>query len=334
MRNIHWFVGLDMAAETFAAAIGTMPWRLLVKGTAFTNSPDGFQRLLEWLQEHGCQPDQTILCMEATGVYGEGLAYFLVAQGYRVAVEPPLKVKRAFLPGGRKTDAVDSQQIAEYAYRYLDELVFWQPPSELVEQLQALLAAREQLVKQSTAHQNALRALVRKPVRTLFAEQIYQQMIAETKSRIQALEREMQRLIDQHPPSRHLLALLVTIPGVRLLLAAHILVLTRCGSRPFVSGKFAAHLGLVPLEHQSGSSVYGRATSRHYGPDQPRKLLHLAARSVSTHNERFRAYYQRKLGEGKPKKLVINNVANKLVRIIGAVLESQTPYQPTFGIAS
>ncbi len=334
MRNIRWFVGLDMAADTFDAAIGTMPWRLLVKGTPFANATDGFEQLREWLREHGCERDQTVLCMEATGVYGEGLAYFLVAQGYRVAVEPPLKVKRAFHPSGRKTDAVDSQQIAEYACRYLDELVFWQPPSELVEQLQALLATREQLVKQSTAHQNALRALGRKPVRTLFAEQIFQQMIAETKSRIKALEHEMQRLIDQHPPSRHLLALLVTIPGIRLLLAAHILVLTHCGTRPFVSSQVAAHLGLVPLEHQSGSSVYARATSRHYGPHQPRKLLHLAARSVSTHNERFRSYYQRKVGEGKPKKLVINNVANKLVRIIGAVLESRTPYQSNFRIAS
>ncbi len=332
MKNIRWFVGLDIAAETFTAAIGTLPWRLLVKGTAFTNSPDGFQQLLEWLHAHGCERDQTILCMEATGVYGEALAYFLVAHGYRVAMEPPLKVKRAFHPYGRKTDAVDSEQITEYACRFSDELNFWQPPSELVEQLQVLLATREQLVKQSTAHQNALRALGRKPIRTFFAEQIYQQMIVETKSRIKAIEHEMQRLMDEHPTARRWLILLIAIPGVKLLLAANILVLTHCGMRPLSSSQMAAHLGIVPYEHESGTSVYTRPTSRHFGPSQPRKLLHLAARSVSTHNERFRTYYQRKLAEGKVKKLVINNVANKLVRIICAVLESQTAYDPNYGI--
>ena len=40
--------------------------------------------------------------MEATGVYNEVLAHFLVANGYPVAVEPPLKVKRAFKPVGHR----------------------------------------------------------------------------------------------------------------------------------------------------------------------------------------------------------------------------------------
>lgn len=328
MSTSRYFVGLDIAAETFMAAIGTTPWKLLVKAKQFANAPDGFQQFDAWLREQNCPPEQTVVCMEATGVYGEALAYYLVAHPYAVAIEPPLKVKRAFKPHGPKTDAVDSEQIAEYACRYSDELMLWQPPSELVEQLQVLLTTREQLVQQSTAHQNALRALRRKAVRIAFAEQVYEQMLAETKTRIKALEKEIQRLIDQHPTAQHLLTWLVTIPGVGLLLAAHVLVLTQCGTRPFPSPKLAAHLGIAPLAHESGTSVYAHPTSRHYGPSQPRKLLHLAARSVSTHNPYFRAYYERKVAEGKPKKLVLNNVANKLVRTICAILETQVAYDP------
>ena len=331
MSTIRYFVGLDIAAETFTAAIGTTPWKLLVRSQQFPNSADGFQQLTQWLREHDCTLEQTVLCMEATGVYGEALAYYLVAHQYPVAIEPPLKVKRAFKPHGPKTDAVDSEQIAEYACRYHDELVLWQPPSELVEQLQVLLATREQLVQQSTAHQNALRALRRKAVRIAFAEQVYKQMITETKSRVKALEKEIKRLIDQHPTAHRLFIWLVTIPGVGLLLAAHVLVLTQCATRPFPSTKLAAHLGIAPLAHESGTSVYARPTSRHYGPPLPRKLLHLAARSVTTHNEHFRTYYERKVAEGKAKKLVLNNVANKLVRIICAILKSQTEYDPNYG---
>jgi len=328
MSAIRFFVGLDIAAETFAAAIGTTPWKLLVPGTEFSNTPDGFNAFLNWLRQSQCATEESVVCMEATGVYGEALAYFLVAQDYRVAMEPPLKVKRAFHPSGPKTDAVDSQQIAEYACRYHDELVFWQPPSELIQQLHVLLSTREQLVEHSVAQQNALKALRRKPVRTPFAEQVHEQMIAAIKSQVKAVEQEIRRLIDQHPTSRRLLSLLLTIPGVGLLLAAQILVLTHCALRPFTATQLASHLGIAPYPHQSGTSVYARPTSRHYGPSQPRKLLHLAARSVSTHNEHFRDYYQRKVAEGKAKKLVLNNVANKLLKVICAVMETQTAYDP------
>jgi transposase len=331
MSTIRYFVGLDLAAETFMAALGTAPWKLLVKAKQFANTQDGFQEFDGWLHEQNCSLEQTVICMEATGVYGEALAYYLVTHQYAVAIEPPLKVKRAFKPQGPKTDAVDSEQIAEYACRYSDELMLWQPPSELVEQLQVLLSTREQLVQQSTAHQNALRALRRKAVRIAFAEQVYEQMLVEIKTRIKALEKEIQRLIDQHPTASRLLGLLVTIPGVALLLAAHILVLTECATRPLTAPKLAAHLGIAPYEHQSGTSVYARPTSRHYGPPQPRKLLHLAARSVCTHNPHFRVYYERKVAEGKVKKLVLNNVANKLVRIICAILDNRTKYDANHG---
>jgi transposase len=246
MSAMRYFVGLDMAAETFMAAMGTAPWKLRVKATLFANSPEGFQALCQWLREHDCTPEQTVLCMEATGVYGEARAYYLVAQKYPLAIEPPLKVKRAFKPSGPKTDAVDSEQITEYACRYSDELMLWQPPTELVAHLQVLLATREQLVQQATAYQNALHALQRKPIRITFAEQVYAQLLAETKIRIKSLEQEIRRLIDQQPTAHRWLTLLLTIPGVGLLLAAQVLVLTQCATRPFPSSKLAAHLGIAP----------------------------------------------------------------------------------------
>jgi transposase len=266
--------------------------------------------------------------MEATGVYGEALAYFLVARGYAVAVEPPLKVKRAFAPHGHKTDAVDSQQIAEYACRFSDELKLWQPRSEILEQIKVLLTTREQITVQRTGHQNALHALKRKPVRTPIAEQIHEQVLTQLQAHLKAIDAEILRLIKQEPPFQKLLGLLLTIPGVGVQLAAHLLVLIYTNAPPLEAKRLAAFLGICPYERQSGTSVYATPTSRHYGPSAPRKLLHLAARSVSTHKKPFREYYQRKLAEGKPKKLALNNVANKLLKIICAVVASQTPYDP------
>jgi transposase len=328
MSRNHFFVGLDLASEHFHAAIGVAPWRLVVAAHAFPNTSEGFDTFLAWLHAHHCTPRNAVLCMEATGVYGEALAYFLAAKDFRVAVEPPLRVKRAFQPYGPKTDPVDSQQIAEYACRYADQLAYWQPRPDVLEQLHILLSTREQLVKQRTAHKNSLAALTRKPIRTPVAEGAHQHLVATLATQIKAVEQEIQRLFKQEPPFDARLGLLLTIPGVGVLLAAHFLVVTQCGAAPRSANQLAAHTGIAPLLHQSGKSVRGRTTSRHFGPAAMRKLLHLAARSVCTHNAQFRTYYERKVREGKPKRLVLNNVANKLLKVMCAVLEAQTPYDP------
>ena len=65
---------------------------------------------------------------------------------------------------------------------------------------------------------------------------------------------------------------------------------------------------------------------RHYGPKASRKLLRLAAQSVATHDASFRRYYLRKLEEGKAKALVLNNIANKLLKVACAIVRDNTRY--------
>ena len=326
----RYFVGLDSSADHFHAALGSGPWRLLVHGTEFATTSEGFPQFRRWLEHHTAFSAETSVCRAAPGVYGEALASFLVAPGDGLAVEPPRKVQRAFDLGGSKMDPRDSEHLAEYACREVDELQLGPPPLEVVEQLQVLLTTREQLVQQSTAQPNAWKALQRKAVRTPFAEQVHQRLITELKSQIHALEREIRRLRDQHPPFQHLLSLLLTMPGVGLLLAAQLLVLTPGATEPWRAAELASPFGLAPRERRRGRSVSAPATSRHYGPAVPRNLLHLAARSVSPPDPHFRTYDQRQVAEGNPKPLVLTHLANKLLKVICAVLESPRPYDPEY----
>jgi transposase len=148
MTEIKYCVGVDIASSTFTAAVGEMPWKIFLKPQTFENTEDGYQTLIEWFMQHHLSAAETVVGMEATSVYSEGLAYFLYAKGYCVAVQSPLEVKRTFKPYGPKSDAVDSLQIAEYACRHTDKLSFWKPRSAILEQVKALLAVREQFVSQ------------------------------------------------------------------------------------------------------------------------------------------------------------------------------------------
>lgn len=318
-----YFVGVDIASSSFMVSVGTQPWKLLLKPQEFENTEDGYQALLDYFSNHQMSVSQTIICMEATGVYSEGLAYFLFAKGYQVAVQPPLEVKRAFKPNTPKTDALDSIQIAEYACRFADKLTLWKPRAEILEQVKVLLATREQFVAQNTAHKNALQAIQRKAVKTPFAEQAHQDIIQQFKKQIHAIDQEIRRLIESDPSFKQTLLLLLSVPGVGLTLAAHMLLFT---SVSIDHKHMASFLGIAPQEYSSGSSVFKTPSSRHFGPPAARKLLYLAACSLRTHQQQFKTYFLRKTAQGKSPRLVLNNIANKLIKIICAVLRSQKPF--------
>jgi transposase len=328
-KNIY-YVGIDIAAVNFVASIYQSPKQPVITKEGFENTFDGFNQFLSWLETQKVKPTNSVTCMEATGVYGEGLAHYLVTQGFKVSVEPPLKVKRAFDPVGHKTDPVDSRQIAEYAYRYSDELRFWQPKDEIIEKIRHLLTAREQFTKQSVALQNAMSAYKKHVVQVNLITNAHTHILKELKKQIAEIDKELEQLIRKNPGISNMKNQLMSLPGFGLLLSSTLIAMTSA-FREITSYKtLAAFIGICPYQHQSGSSVYRTPHIRHFGPAYARKLLMLAARSVVTHNADFKKYYLRKLAEGKAKKLVLNNVANKLIKIACAMIKSNLRYISTY----
>jgi len=56
----------------------------------------------------------------------------------------------------------------------------------------------------------------------------------------------------------------------------------------------------------------------------------MAALSSIQYNKDIKAYYERKVAEGKPKMLVINAVRNKLITRIFACLRDDRKYQENY----
>jgi transposase len=330
MSRPEYFIGIDVSADEFTVSVGRESWEEAERGESFENTAEGLEGFLVWLREKGYGAGRSVACMEATGVYGQGLAYFLAAHKYRVAVEPPLRVKRAFPTHGHKNDVTDSAHLAEYACRFFDELHMWEPEDKVLKQVRALLKTREQLTKSATMHQNALKALRREVVRTPMAERMYEGLIKELRGLIKEIDEEIRGLIEGHPFFRQRFRALLSVPGVGMQLASYVLVVTRGGKRETNARELASYLGICPYEHSSGTSVYRRPHSRRNGSGSIRKLLCLAAMSLRTHDSEFKEYFLRKTLRGKPGRLVINNISNKLLRIICAVLRSGKPYIPGY----
>lgn len=330
MQTTKYFVGFDISADDFSASCITSPDDLVFSTQKFSNDIDGSNEFVSLLSKNNIKPSEAIICMEATGVYSENISYFLASKGFNVCIEAPHKIKNKTKDSPRKNDFVDAEAIAEYAYRYSDKLSAWKPKDEILEQIQVLLSTREHLTVQMTANLNALKTLKHKYYQTPLANQIYEQTINKLKEHIKQIDQEIKNLIDKDDSFKDKISLAKSVPGVGLLLAANLLVLTR-GFTEHVNYKHtAAYSGICPYEQTSGTSLHKPPRSKKCGPAKLRKLLYLAALSVRTHNQSFKKYFLRKVAEGKNKRLVLNNIENKLLKIIFAVINSGVAYTENY----
>ena len=258
MKKAEFVVGVDVGSESISVAALKGPDRAGLVEISVSNDPEGFEELKTWLTKHRITSENAVFCLEATGVYGEALCYYLCSRGFAVAVEPPLKVKRAFQQSAHKNDTVDARQIAEYGHRFYDELSWWTPPTVVLEQVRILLTAREQFTSQKIANANALKSLERKTITTRIAIQAYEQAIARLAQNIKDIDQEIKRLVKQDDSFNKLISSITSTPGIGMLLAANLVVMTSGFTRTRNHKKIASYAGISPIEHTSGTSVYRR----------------------------------------------------------------------------
>ncbi len=324
MKRVDYYVGIDISADTFTVSFYQEDQEATPSRT-YPSSIEGFEESEKWFHTQGITLENSVFCMENTGVYHESLCYYFHRKGFQLSVEAPHKAKRTF-DSESKTDDIDAQQLAEYAYRFFDKLSWWQPQTEIVAQVETLLGLREQFSKQLTADKNTHKAYRRKVVKTPMALEMLEANTKALTRQIQQIDQELKRLLNYDDKIRSKVKLVKTIKGVGLLLMANLFVFTNGFQDPFNSKKMAARLGISPNSFQSETSVKKKDASRQQGNSRIRKLLYLAAMSLKTHSPKFNKYYQRKFDEGKPGKLILNNIENKLLHIIGAVLRDDKPF--------
>ncbi len=143
-------LGIDIAKLKFDVCLLNAEGKLRHK--VFPNTAAGFAQLAAWLTKH--RVERVHACMEATGTYGEALAYQLHAAGHLVSVINPAAVS-AF--AGRrlsrtKTDKIDAELIARFCAA--QQPLAWTPPAPEVRELQALVRRLAALTGMRVAEEN------------------------------------------------------------------------------------------------------------------------------------------------------------------------------------
>jgi transposase len=279
----------------------------------------------------------------------------LRTQGHEVRLIPPAYVK-PFVKR-HKNDAVDAEAICEAAQRPSMRFV---PVKSEEQQASALVfRTRDLLVRQRTQLINAIRGHLTEygwvapkgpsyvsmlgdlleeemasslPAAAVAMFRVMLDLLADLDERIADLDREIDRRAREDETARRLM----TIPGIGPISATALTALAPA-AETFAKGRdFAAWLGLTPLQRSTGGKQRFGATSK-MGERTLRRLLIIGASAVIKQASRRGApkgsWLEQMLAR-KPRMLVTVALANKMARIVWALLAKGGTYRAPAAITA
>jgi transposase len=310
MATMNTYDGIDVAQDTLVVAVHGVGGT-----TTFANNRQGRAALRKQLSNQ----DPTQIVVEGTGGLERALVEELSAAGLAVRTANPARVRRLAEGVGQlaKTDPIDAGVIAHFAA--IVELPKPVQRSANERALQDVVRRRAQVVAQRQA-ETCRRGRAPKVV-TASLKRMQRALHQE----IARLDREIAQLIAADPVLAAKAAILQSVPGVGLVIAAGLLGLLpelgRLGPK-----QLAALVGLAPFATQSGN----REGERHIrgGRGAVRTLLYLAGLTACQHNPVIAAFRARLDQKHKAKKQAIIAAARKLLTMLNAMLRDGTMWQP------
>lgn len=324
MKKYDDVIGIDVSKLTIDAHIHQ---RALHR--VFSNTPKGFKALLLWIDKH-LNIQCYFLCFENTGHYSTNLSVYLSENKIDYVEENPLAIKRSTGIVRGKTDKLDAAMIARYAWLHKEELVLSTSKEQDIQELGRLLSFREQLVRDRTGKISSLKeaqSLLSSPSTDSCCKIITKTIHYLTKQ-IEAIGKRIKTLMKGNESLKRNFELLNTLKGVGIILSCQLIYHTNNFKRFNSWRQFSSYCGVAPFEHSSGTSIRRKNRIHHIGDRKMKTLLTLASVSAIQCDKELKLYYNKKVSEGKPKLIALNNVRNKILSRAFAVVKRGTPYVP------
>jgi len=322
-------VGIDVSKDDFKVALCVLmsDFHSVVRGSrTFKNTHKGFEELQSWLKNKSDSALPLSFTMEATGVYYEGLAYYLHEQRYTVYVVLPNQAKKYGQSLGlkSKTDKIDAAVLAQMGLKH--NLRTWQPVSSHLLGLKQLVREREALVQNRVSAHNRLHAYTHqgKPnedsiVRT-------RQYIEFLKQQIKQIEKEINDFINRDKSLKSKIKYLTSIPGVGLLTAVIIVAETN-GFETFENIKQLTSYAGLDIRIQQSGKWKGHTKITKQGNSHIRKALYMAAVSKTTNCVFTKQFYER-LAKKKGKNMIaLIAVMRKLLGLMYSLWKNEQMYK-------
>ncbi len=308
------FIGIDVSSQTLEVASSDQArtWQV-------ANDVSGIERLVSQASTLAA----ALVVLEATGGYEFEAACALQAAGLAVAVVNPRTARDFARAMGAlaKTDALDARMLAAFArvlHQHPERERFVKPLADAeLQQLQALVLRRRQLVQMLTAERQRLR------LAHAAARPSIERVIEFLKQELGDSEAAVAAHVQRH--HAELAQALASVPGIGAASVAVLLAeLPELGKLD--RRRIAALVGVAPLNRDSGQmrgqrSIWG-------GRADVRRTLYMATLVAVRHNPTLKACYDRMLSAGKRKKVALVACMRKLLTMLNAIAKHGSIWNP------
>ncbi|MFT3663653.1 IS110 family transposase [Piscinibacter sp.] len=309
------FIGIDVSSQTLeiASSEQSKTWQV-------ANDVSGIEQLVH--QATALSP--ALVVLEATGGYEFEAACALQASGLAVAVVNPRTARDFARAMGAlaKTDALDARMLAAFArvlHQHPERERFVKPLADAeLQQLQALVLRRRQLVQMLTAERQRLR------LAHAASRPSIERVIEFLKHELGDSEVEVAAHVQRH--HAELAQALTSVPGIGAASVAVLLAeLPELGKLD--RRRIAALVGVAPLNRDSGQmrgqhSIWG-------GRADVRRTLYMATLTAVRYNPALKVCYERLLVAGKRKKVALVACMRKLLTMLNAIAKHGSMWDST-----
>ncbi len=345
------FVGIDVHKDTHTA-VGISPYGEKLFEITVGNYKQDFENLVEKVKEHSGVLSPYIGLEDVRG-YGERLSEYLY-QKYPVYHVPSILVDRARQNATHpeKSDSLDALGVAKVMIQSIDRLLPYtiSEESKKAKQLKEISIDREDLVLERTKLKNQVHTLLYRIYNTEYIK-VYKDPFSLKALKhwrnakpqcdpflLKAMKRKVRRLLDIHVEVSDLekdMQILLdtggytiqTASGCGLVLASTIIGEIGDINRFTSPGALSKYAGCSPRERSSGKKV--RHVKSRSGNRRLNCAFHRMALSQISRmgNDRARAYFKRKISEGKSKSQALVCLRRQMVNIIWMMMKHKTMYR-------
>jgi transposase len=335
MKKIDYYIGIDVSKLTLDVTI-LFECENTTK-TEYYKIENSERIIARFVKEKLGSYDskQLLFCFEDTGIYSMPLAYYLYDNKFTYWHVPALEIKRSKGISRGKYDKIDSKDIAFYAFTHTHKFRPGKVSSQSIQSLRLLFTERDKLLKTLSSFEKTgeNKGFISKDVFQSVAS-INKSVINQLNKALKRIEEKMLGIITLDELLNLQYKLVRSIPGIGMQTAIYVLIATK-GFDTFENWRqLACYAGVAPFPYQSGTSVHGRTKVHPLADKKLKSLLNMCTICAVRHDKELKAYYDRKVKEGKSKMLVINNVRAKLLARVFAVINRGTPFINTFKFAS
>lgn len=301
------FIGIDISKANFV--VGFHDQRNTYE---FDNTLSGFKSFFD---DYKSILPTCLIILETTGGYEMALVKFLLAKGIKIHRADTRKVKHFIRSLGKeaKTDAIDARGLSRYGYERHERLEIYTPKTKNDELLQQLTLRRIDLKHILVQETNRSQT----PNQSRLIRQSCQAMIKAVKKQIQAVDKEIDTLINVNPSQKAKRKVLEEIDGIGSIISSNLIaLLPELGLTN--RRKIASLVGVAPHPYESGQNVGYRRTKG--GREDVRSIMFMAAMTASRSKGRLGDFYRRLVAQGKKKMVALIALMRKIVVIANAKL--------------